>query len=81
MERTLGEKRVGVDINPSCDARIDHLKRLAAKMIDRINELPAGDGETARLKAVAMTEVEGAAMWTVKAAARSAADQANEEAA
>ena len=69
---TKGEARVGVDFNPGGNAQIDRIKRHAADLIDLVEDLPAGDGETARLKSVAQTEIEGAAMWAVKAAARSA---------
>ena len=71
---TLGESRIGVSFNPGGDSRIDELKRLFADLVDDIGALPDhGDGEIRRVKAVAQSEVEGAAMWAVKAAARSAA--------
>ena len=73
-EKTLGERRVGVDFNPGGNPEITEIKRGAAALIDRVDALPAGDGEAARLKAVAMTELEGAAMWAVKAAARAPRD-------
>ena len=71
---TKGEARVGVDFNPGAHSTIDQIKRRAADLIDLVEELPAGDGEVMRLKATAQTEIEGAAMWAVKAAARSAAE-------
>ena len=71
---TLGESRIGVDFNPGGNPVIDEMKRLFADLVDDIGALPDhGDGEIRRLKAVAQHEVEGAAMWAVKAAARSAA--------
>ena len=70
-EPTLGESRVGIDFNPSGDLEIAGIKRKAADLIDAVNALPAPTGEAARVRAVAMTEIEGAAMWAVKAAARS----------
>jgi len=71
-ELTLGESRVGVRFNPSNDADIEEIKRQAARLIDTVQALPIppGEQEAARLRAVAMTEIEGAAMWAVKAAAR-----------
>lgn len=69
-EPTLGESRVGIDFNPSGDPEIARVKRKAADLIDAVNALPAPTGEAARVRAVAMTEIEGAAMWAVKAAAR-----------
>ena len=70
-EPTLGESRVEIDFNPSGDPEIARMKRLAADMIDAVDALPAPTGEVARVRAHAMTEIEGAAMWAVKAAARS----------
>ena len=75
-DTTLGETRVDVDFNPSGSKTIADLKRRAAYFIDAVNaiELPGeAPGEIARLKALAMTEIESAAMWAVKAAARSGA--------
>ena len=73
-ESTLGEARVGVSFNPSANPVVDEVKARASELIDLVNALPAEEAEVARLKAVAMTEVEGAAQWAVKAAMR--ADQA-----
>ncbi len=70
-EPTLGETRVGIDFNPGGNPKIARIKRLAADMIDEVGALPAPTGEAARVRAHAMTEIEGAAMWAVKAAARS----------
>ena len=71
---TLGETRVGIDFNPGGNKRIECLKAGFADLIDQVAGLDDhGDGELRRLKAVAMTEIEGAAMWAVKAAARSKA--------
>ena len=68
-----GEQRVGIDFNPSGDPTIAGLKRRAAELIDAVDAIEAAGetaGEIARLKALAMTEIESAAMWAVKAAAR-----------
>ena len=71
---TPGETRIGVDFNPGGNATVAEIKRLFADLVDDIGVLPDyGDGEGRRLKAVAQTEIEGAAMWAVKAAARSVA--------
>ncbi|MDE0335676.1 MAG: hypothetical protein OXI64_12005 [Defluviicoccus sp.] len=67
---TLGERRVGVDFNPSGDPVIADIKRRAAGLIDAVDALPAPTGEAARVRAIAMTGIEEAAMWAVKAAAR-----------
>ena len=74
---TLGEKRVGIDFNPSGDNTVAQIKRHAADFIDRVNAIDADafeePGEVKRLKALAMTHAEDAAMWAVKAATRSKA--------
>ena len=76
---TSGERRVGVDFNPSGSTMVDTIKRKAADLIDHINGLETADfnepGEVARLKVLAMTDIESAAIWSVKASARSGAAQ------
>lgn len=76
-ELSKGEHRVGIAFNPSNDATIDVIKRLAADLIDKIDGIPLpemdreGEDEVFRLKAKAQTDVEEAAMWAVKAVVRS----------
>ena len=66
---TFGDSRVGGDFNTSGDPRIADIKRRAADLIDAIGgEEPPG--EIARLKALAMTDIEAGATWAIKAAAR-----------
>ena len=76
---TSGERRVGVNFSPSRNTMVDTIKRKAADLIDHINELETADfnepGEVARLKVLAMTDIESAAIWSVKASARSGAAQ------
>ena len=67
-ERTLGEQRVRVDFNPSQEGVVYDIKRHTAAIIDLVDKIPALSGETSRLKALAMTVYEEAAMWAVKAA-------------
>jgi hypothetical protein len=77
---TRGEYRVGINFNPSADNMVDRIKRTAANFIDLIDEIPSLGAETeaqltrvaevARLKALAQTHVEDAAMWAVKAATK-----------
>lgn len=62
------EKRVRLDFNPSNSGSVHNIKLLTAALISNIEVLPAEDPETARLKALAMTAAEEAAMWAVKAA-------------
>lgn len=68
-KQTLGEMRVRTRFNPSAADDIDEIKQAAAKLIDLIDAVPDGDvHETKRLKSLAMTATEEAAMWGVKAA-------------
>lgn len=79
---TKGEYRVGIDFNPSSDDTVGRIKSMAAAMIDFIDGIPVPDvrdqksavhsNEVARLKALAQTAVEDAAMWAVKAATKPA---------
>ncbi|HAW49167.1 MAG TPA: hypothetical protein DCX34_18370 [Roseovarius sp.] len=72
----FGEYRVGVSFNPSSDPDVDKIKALAAALIDAIEAVDDGgnrgaaSGEVRRLKALAMTAAEEAAMWGVKAATK-----------
>jgi hypothetical protein len=69
---TLGEYRVGISFNPSKNPAVDEIKRAAADLIDLIDDIKSGDDskEIPRLKALAMTHIEDAAMWAVKAATK-----------
>jgi hypothetical protein len=73
---TKGEYRVGIGFNPSNDDMVAKIKRQAADLIDLIDSIPAGshewgiDAERTRLKALAQTDIESAAMWAVKAATK-----------
>jgi len=66
---TKGETRVRVDFNISGDTIIDKIKKKSAELIDLVDELViTPDGESARVKSLALTDYENAAMWAVKAA-------------
>lgn len=68
---TTGEYRVGIDFNPGGHEMVKRIKRAAADLIDLIEtEIDGGHAEVARLKALAMTHIEDAAMWAVKAATK-----------
>lgn len=77
---TKGEYRVGINFNPSADNLVDTIKRAAADLIDLIETiaLPTQTstdehwGEVMRLKSLAETHIEDAAMWAVKAATKPA---------
>jgi hypothetical protein len=69
-ELTYGEKAVGLNFNPSGDPGVDRIKRDCAKLIDMMDILrqdPAGGPEQKRLCSIAITELQGAQMWCVKA--------------
>jgi hypothetical protein len=71
VEMTKGEYRVGKDFNPSGNEHVRMIKTMAAALIDYIEELePIAGPEVNRLKALAQTHVEDAAMWAVKAATK-----------
>lgn len=68
-----GLERVGAQFNPSGNPVVSQIKRGAADLIDLIDTIPAegaGAGEIARLKSLAQTAFEEAAMWAVKAATK-----------
>ena len=70
-ELTFGEKAVGLTFNPSGDPTVTKLKELYAQIIDVCNEertKAVPPSEKARLYSVAITEAQGAQMWSVKAA-------------
>lgn len=69
--QTLGEYRVGITFNPSNDTKVHQIKEAAAKFIDIVNTVVDDrDPEVVRLKALALTHAEDAAMWGVKAATK-----------
>lgn len=75
---TKGEYRVGIDFNPSAGDLVTRIKRAAADLVDLVGtigldqptDLVGRNGEVERLKALAQTEIESAAMWAVKAATK-----------
>ena len=81
---TKGEYRVGINFNPSNDDLVGQIKRAAADLIDLVETIPFPDfapdeeidgtwiNEIGRLKALAQTDVETAAMHAVKAATKPA---------
>jgi hypothetical protein len=67
--QTLGEKRVRTSFNPSDDSVVQNIKERIAEVINYVNDnVTSKDGEQGRLKSLALTELETAAMWAVKAA-------------
>lgn len=65
---TEGEYRVGINFNPSGDQQVNSIKNAAAFMIDALAPIAANPAHPgARCASIAMTEIESAAMWAVKA--------------
>jgi len=76
MEKlTYGQKLVGLTFNPGNNPDVDKIKKLSAELIDIMNDLRKSqntlhDGkgsEGQRLCSVAITELQTAQMWAVKA--------------
>lgn len=68
-ELTFGEKAVGLSFNPSGSGAVEACKIGFATLIDEMNDLRSAteSGEQKRLASVAITELQGAQMWAVKA--------------
>jgi hypothetical protein len=68
MAATEGEHRVGISFNPSGNPLVDDIKRRAADLIDLLEPISSNRNHPgARCASIAMTEIESAAMWGVKA--------------
>lgn len=67
---TLGEYRVGITFNPGGHEMVDKIKRSGADFIDLCNSIKPTHAEAIRLVALAMTHIEDASMWAVKAATK-----------
>lgn len=68
--QTFGQKAVGLSFNPSGDDAVAQCKAGFAAEIDRMHTLRSGSfssAEQKRLASVAITELQGAQMWAVKA--------------
>ena len=66
---TFGEQAVNLKFNPSGDSEVYKCKKYFASLIDQMHDLRQNtlDSETKRRASVAITEMEGAQMWAVKA--------------
>lgn len=67
---TFGEKAVGLTFNPSGDPSVHSAKKCMAIAIDFMNDFRERSGnspEHRRLASIAITELQGAQMWMVKA--------------
>lgn len=65
---TKGEQRVRTTFNPNNDSVVDQVKQKTAELINLVDLINKPDSEVHRLKALAQTTYEEAAMWAVKAA-------------
>lgn len=73
--QSKGQYRVGTTFNPSGENLVTQIKDHAAALIDLIESISSDresevGNERGRLKALAQTEIESAAMWAVKAATK-----------
>lgn len=66
---TLGEQRIRTTFNPANNSTVQHIKERAAEFINYIhNNVNVKNSEEGRLKSLALTSIEEATMWAVKAA-------------
>lgn len=71
--QTFGQIAVGISFNPSAESAVDRAKQTLANAIDQANEFRNAEGATSeqkRLASIAITELQGAQMWLVKALTR-----------
>ena len=69
-ELTFGQKACGVSFNPGGREDVDQVKRAVADLVDLLNEhrrLDVVSPEQNRMLSIAITEVQTAQMWAVKA--------------
>ena len=69
-ELTFWQKAVGITFNPGGMPEVNKIKELSAALINELNNqrTAAGQGEKRRMFSIAITEVQTAQMWGVKAA-------------
>lgn len=67
--QTFGQKAVGLSFNPSNDDAVSNCKQGHAVLIDQMNDLRnnSASNEQKRLASIAITELQTAQMWAVKA--------------
>lgn len=75
---TKGEYMVGINFNPSNSDSVNELIKTFAKMIDMVNQIDDTETmevtEVKRLKELAITQIETASMFAVKAATKPGRD-------
>lgn len=67
--QTYGQKAVGLTFNPSGDAGVIQCKQHFATAIDQMDALrnSTSNTEVKRMASIAITEIQTAQMWAVKA--------------
>lgn len=70
---TFGERACGVTFNPGGSALVAEIKQQFADLVDKVHGLRIGagmenDSEKARMYSIAITDLQTAQMWAVKAA-------------
>jgi len=68
-QATFGMKAVGINFNPSGDQDVNRCKMQSANLIDQMNGIRSRteSQEQKRLCSIAITEIQQAQMWAVKA--------------
>lgn len=66
---TFGQKACGVSFNPGGNPKVDDIKRLFANIVDDLDfhRQDTSNPEIKRMLSIAITEVQTAQMWAVKA--------------
>lgn len=70
IKLTFGEKACGVSFNPDNNSDVDQIKRAFAAIIDNLHERRLAYGhvnEQGRMLSIAITDLQTAQMWAVKA--------------
>ncbi len=69
LEQSFGGKAVGLTFNVTGDKEVYDVKSQCAVLINTLNKLRAdtADGEKKRMYSIAITEIQTAQMWAVKA--------------
>lgn len=70
LEQSFGGKAVGLKFNPTGNGSVLVIKANAATSINVLHKLrnETDDGEKKRMYSIAITELQSAQMWAVKAA-------------
>lgn len=69
LEASFGGKAVGLKFNPSGNKDVEQIKTQCAELVNSLQFLrnQTEDGEKKRMYSVAITEIQTAQMWAVKA--------------